>query len=84
MKVKLARALDPVSNARDTLVMRRSLGGDEDQGAEAPTVVRDPDDVPVACPMGRSTLGTHGHSRTTRYPGSPAYRQADPLRKPTF
>jgi len=25
------------------------------------------DDVPAACPIGRSTPGTHGHSRTTRY-----------------
>jgi hypothetical protein len=28
--------------------------------------------------------GTCGHSRTARYTGSPADRQADPLRKPTF
>jgi hypothetical protein len=42
------------------------------------------DDVPVACPIGRSTPGTHGHSQTARYTGSPACRQADPLRKPTF
>ena len=41
-------------------------------------------DVPVACPIGRSTPGTGGHSRTDRYTGSPADRQADPLRKPTF
>ena len=40
--------------------------------------------VPVACPIGRQTEGTHGHSRTARYVGSPADRQADPSRKPTF
>jgi hypothetical protein len=37
-----------------------------------------------ACPIGRSTTGTHGHSRTARYTGPPAYGQADPLRKPTI
>ncbi len=42
------------------------------------------DDVPAACPIGRSTAGTYGHSRTARYILSPANRQADPLRKPTF
>jgi hypothetical protein len=34
--VKLARAWNSASTARDTLVMRRSLGDDEDQGAEVP------------------------------------------------
>jgi len=38
--MKLARALNPASNARDTLVMRRSLVSDEDLGAEAPTALR--------------------------------------------
>jgi hypothetical protein len=33
--------LQPASNARDRLVMRKSLGGDDDQGAEAPAVLRD-------------------------------------------
>jgi hypothetical protein len=42
------------------------------------------DGVPVACPISRSTPGNYGHSRTTRYAGSPADRQADPLRKQTF
>jgi hypothetical protein len=42
------------------------------------------DDVPVACPIGRSAAGTYGHSGTTRPIGSPANRQADPLRKPTL
>jgi hypothetical protein len=41
-------------------------------------------DVPVTCPIGRSTPGTHGHSRTARYTGSPADRLADPLRKQAF
>jgi hypothetical protein len=40
--------------------------------------------VPAACPIGRQTEGTHGHSRTARYTSSPAYRHADPPRKPTF
>jgi hypothetical protein len=40
--------------------------------------------MPVACPIDRSTAGTCGHSRTTRYVASPANKQADPLRKPTF
>jgi hypothetical protein len=38
---KVREGAEPRSNARDTLVMRRSLGSDKDQGAEAPTVVRD-------------------------------------------
>jgi hypothetical protein len=38
--MKLTRALNAVSNARDTLVMRRSLVSDEDLGAEAPTALR--------------------------------------------
>jgi hypothetical protein len=38
--LKLARALNPASNARDTLVMRRSSVSDEDLGAEAPTDLR--------------------------------------------
>jgi hypothetical protein len=42
------------------------------------------DGVPAACAIGRSTPGTHGYWRTARYPGSPADRQTDPLRKPTF
>ncbi len=41
VNLKLARALNPASNARNTLVMRRSLGDDEHQGAEVPAVVRD-------------------------------------------
>jgi len=40
VNLKLARASNPASNAGDTLVMRRSLGADEDQAAELPTVVR--------------------------------------------
>ena len=70
--------------ASDTLVMRRSLGGDEDQCAEAPTVVRDRrrcarcvPDRPVNAGKSRSLPDSPVH-------GSPAHRQADPLRKPTF
>ena len=40
--------------------------------------------VPITCPIGRSMAGTHGHPRAARYAGSPADRQADPLRKPAF
>ena len=39
--MKLARALNPRATHGNTLVMRRSLGGDEDQGAEVSTDVRD-------------------------------------------
>jgi Transposase DDE domain group 1 len=39
-----------------------------------------PEGVPAACPADRSTPGSNGHFRTTRYTGSPADRQADPLR----
>ena len=39
--MKLARALNPRATHENTLVMRSSLGGDEDQGAEVPRVVRD-------------------------------------------
>ena len=41
VNLKLAPGFEPATNARDTLVMRSSLGGDEDQGAEMPGVVRD-------------------------------------------
>jgi len=51
---------------------------------KVPTVVQTAEVVPVACPIGRSTPGTHGHSRTAGYTGSPANRQADPLRKQTI
>jgi len=39
--MKLARAFNPRAAPCDTLVMRSSLGGDEDQGTEVATVVRD-------------------------------------------
>ena len=38
----------------------------------AAPLVRDEGAVPAACPIGRSTPGTHGHSRPARYTGSPA------------
>jgi hypothetical protein len=56
------------------------LHGAGDHGL--PTVARTEDGVPVACPIGRSTPGTCGYSRTARYTASPASRQAGPLRKP--
>ena len=37
--------------------------------AAAP-LVRDEEAVPAACPIGRSTPGNYGHSRTARYTGS--------------
>jgi hypothetical protein len=39
--------------------------------------------VPAAYPIGRSTLGTYGYSRTDLHRGSRAHTQANPLRKPT-
>jgi hypothetical protein len=39
--MKLARVLNRRATHENTLVMRSSLGGDEDQGAEMPGVVRD-------------------------------------------
>jgi hypothetical protein len=59
------------------------LAGTTSKRPAAPLVRDEEAAVPAACPIGRSTPGTHGHSRTARYTGSPAYRQADPLRKPT-
>jgi hypothetical protein len=38
--MKLARAFNPRATHENTLVMRRSLGSDEDLGAEAPTALR--------------------------------------------
>jgi hypothetical protein len=82
--MEVEQTLNLRATHENTLVMRRSLDDDEDQADEVPTVIREPDDVPAACPIGWSTAGTHGHSRTTRYTGSPADGQADPLRKPTY
>src|SRR5689334_11310896 len=39
--MRLTRALNQRATHENTLVMRSSLGGDEDQGAEVATVVRD-------------------------------------------
>ena len=51
-----------------TLVVRRSLDGYEDQGAEVPTVVHDPGRraryVPATRPIGGSIPGPHGHFQT--------------------
>ena len=63
VNLKLARGLNPRATHQNTLVMRRSLDDDEDQADEVPTVIREPDDVPAACPIGRSMPGTPGHSR---------------------
>ena len=40
--MKLGRALNPRATHENTLVMRRSLDDDEDQGDEVPIVMRDP------------------------------------------
>jgi hypothetical protein len=42
------------------------------------------DDVPVACLIGRSAAGTYGHSGQPDLLAHLAYKQADPLRIPTF
>ena len=41
----------------------------------AAPLVRDEEAVPAACPIGRSTPGTHGHSRPAPYADSPADQQ---------
>ena len=41
MNLKLAQALKLRATHENTLVMRRSLSADKDQGAEVPTIVRD-------------------------------------------
>jgi hypothetical protein len=41
VNIKLAQALSPRATHGNTLVMRRSVGGDKDQGAMVPAVVRD-------------------------------------------
>ena len=64
MNLKLARGLNPRATHENTLVMRRSLDGGEDQGAEVPAAVGDPGGVPAACPVRWSTDDYHGHSRT--------------------
>ena len=84
MNPKLARALNPAGSPRDTLVMRRSLGGDEDHRAEAPTVVRDrrrrarcvPDR-----PVNAGNLGSLPDNPIHRLTCAQAGR---PLREPTF
>ena len=50
-------------------------------GCQLPSATAD--DVPVTCPIGWSTPGTHGHSRIATHRPS-ANRQADLLREPTF
>jgi hypothetical protein len=46
------------------LVMRRSLGLTRTRTPSCQPSCATADDVPVACPIGRSKRGTHGHSRT--------------------
>ena len=43
--MQLARALNPQAPHENTLVTCRPLDGDEDQAAEVPAAVRDPDGV---------------------------------------
>jgi hypothetical protein len=56
----------------------------EDQAAEVPAVMRARRRRARCVPDRPVNAGTCGHSRTARYTGSPANRQANPLRKPTF
>ena len=76
MNVKLARGFEPATSARDTLVMRRSLDGDEDQDAEVATVVRNPGrrarcvpDRPVNAGNSRSLADTPACPLTCAQPG---------------
>jgi hypothetical protein len=84
----VAKPLDGARRTWTTLEYRPSLRPVTDgpgrvahsYGSDAPRSKR----VPVACLIGRSSPGTHGHARTVRHVGPPADGQADPLRKPTF
>jgi hypothetical protein len=58
------RSLPGPTRAIPCTVRAVTGGSDEDQGAEVPTVVRDHDDVPVACPIGR--LPETGREMVTR------------------
>ena len=82
--MKLARALNPRATHRDTLVMRSSLGGDEDQGAEVATVVRDRWRRARCVPDRPVKAGDSRSLPDSRHTGSSGYGLADPLRKPTF
>lgn len=62
---------------------RHAKRDDEDQAAEVRGVVRDRRRR-VACPTGRSTPGTYGHSGAANDSGSPAQKHADLMRIPTF
>jgi len=64
--------------------MRSSPDDDEHQGANVEAVAADHCRRAAACPIGRSTLGNHGHSRIAPCSRWPADGQADPQRKPTF
>ena len=68
----------------NTLVMRSSLGGDEDQGAEVANRRARPQ---ATCPLRARSAGQRRELTVTPgQPDTPAhlrYRQADPLRKPT-
>ncbi len=64
--------------------MRRSLSGDEDLGAELPTVVRDRKRRARCVPDRPVNGGNFRSVPDSLYTGSPAHRQADPLRTPTF
>lgn len=65
MNLKLAQALNLRATHRTILVMRRSLDGEEDQGAKVPTAVRDPGRrarCVRSAGQHRGFAVTHGHS----------------------
>jgi len=57
---------------------RRNAGDEEDDRRTAHNPATH--GVPVACPIGRSAPGIHGHSRTAAYSGSPAKKHVTAAR----
>jgi hypothetical protein len=76
------RSVDPLFTPYRPVRTRQDLPCTSGGEPRTPSLSRQ--GVPAACPIGWSAAGTHGHSRTAGSAGSPADRQADPLRKPTF
>ena len=68
--MKLARALNPRATHGNTLVMRRSLYGDEDQGADVLAIARDHHRRRARCVPDRPVNA--GNSRSLS--DSPAHR----------
>ncbi len=82
--MKLAPVLGSRATHGDTLVMRRSLGDDEDQGADVPSAVRDRRRRARCVPDRPVKAGNSRSLADSPYAASPANQQADPLRIPTF